>query len=182
MSHIVAGRFDNTVDADHALASLQRAGFRSGEYESFYVSPPGQHGSLPIGGDSHSDAGSKKAGVGALLGAVVGAAIGVGMGTFIMNDLGLVGLFLGTIMGAYLGSFAGGVAKMRDRSAETTAEHPLQGAGGRMIAINVDRAEMEARAVEVLRRHGAREVGRTEGEWRNGSWRDFDPRSPLSAA
>ncbi len=102
MSRIVAGRFDRSFNADAALAALQRAGFRSGEYESFYVPPHGPH--------------------------------------------------------------------------------PVEIAGNSVIAINVDRAEMEARAFDVLRRHGAREVGRTQGEWRNGSWRDFDPRSPLGAA
>jgi hypothetical protein len=28
---------------------------------------------------------------------------------------------------------------------------------------------------------GARKVFRAEGTWRNGSWLDFDPRSPLAA-
>jgi hypothetical protein len=32
MSRIVAGRFDRSIDADAALAALQREGFRSGEY------------------------------------------------------------------------------------------------------------------------------------------------------
>jgi hypothetical protein len=183
MSHIVAGRFDNSLDADRALAALQRAGFRSGEYESFYVPPPGQHGSFALGGDSHSDAGSQKAGLGALLGAAIGAAVGAAAGAVVVNDFGIVGLLLGAGLGAYVGSFAGGMSKLRGgRRAEATLEHPLQAAGGRMIAINVDRAEMEARALEVLKRHGARDVGRTEGEWRNGSWRDFDPRAPLGAA
>jgi hypothetical protein len=183
MSHIVAGRFDNTIDADAALAALQRAGFRSGEYESFYVPPPGQHGSFPLGGDAHSDAGSQKAGLGALLGAAIGAAVGAAAGAVVMNEFGIVGLLLGAGLGAYIGSFAGSMAKLRGgRRSEATTEHPVQSAGGRMIAVNVDRAEMEPRAVEVLRRHHARDIGRAEGEWRNGSWRDFDPRSPLGAA
>jgi len=33
----------------------------------------------------------------------------------------------------------------------------------------------------VLRRHGAQELGRARGQWRDGAWRDFDPRSPLAA-
>ena len=28
--------------------------------------------------------------------------------------------------------------------------------------------------------NNARDVGRTEGEWRDGGWRDFDPRTPLA--
>jgi hypothetical protein len=50
-----------------------------------------------------------------------------------------------------------------------------------MIAVNVDRPEAEARALAVLRSQGASEIGRAEGEWRDGSWRDFDPRAPLAA-
>jgi hypothetical protein len=50
-----------------------------------------------------------------------------------------------------------------------------------MIAVNVDRTEMEPRAVQVLQNHGAVELGRVEGTWRDGSWRDFDPRHPLTA-
>ena len=183
MSRIVAGRFDRSIDADATLAELQRAGFRSGEYESFYVPPPGQHGRLPIGGDAHSDAGSKKAGWGAVLGALVGAGIGLVMGTVVVHDFGLVGLLIGAGLGAYIGSFAGGILSLRDAGrSEATPEHPVESAGGRMIAVNVDRKEMEPRAVDILRRHGARDLGRTQGEWRNGSWRDFDPRSPLGAA
>jgi hypothetical protein len=183
MSQIIAGRFDRSIDADAALGELQRAGFRSGEYESFYVPPPGQHGTFPLGGDTHSDAGSKKAGLGAVVGAIIGAALGVALGAFVARDLGLVGLLLGAGLGAYIGSFAGAAAKLRGASRrEATPEHPVEPAGGRMIAVNVDRVEMEPRAVDILRRHGARDIGRTQGEWRNGSWRDFDPRSPLGAA
>jgi hypothetical protein len=183
MSRIVAGRFDRSNDADATLAELQRAGFRSGEYESFYVPPPGQHGSFPIGGDAHSDAGSKKAGRGAVLGAIVGAVVGLALGVLATDYFGPVGLFVGAGLGAYIGSFAGTAFKLRGaRRSESTPQHPVESAGGRMIAVNVDRKEMEPRAVEILRRHGARDLGRTQGEWRNGSWRDFDPRSPLGAA
>jgi hypothetical protein len=86
-------------------------------------------------------------------------------------------------LGAYIGSFIGAMVKFRDgRRAEATAEHPVEPPAGRMIAVNVDRPQMEDRAIAALRRHAARELGRAEGEWRNGSWRDFDPRRPLSAA
>lgn len=64
---------------------------------------------------------------------------------------------------------------------DASREHPLQGAGGRMVAACVDRSGLQERAVRVLRRHGARDIGRTDGEWRDGDWHDFDPRSPLAA-
>jgi len=66
------------------------------------------------------------------------------------------------------------------RAAEATAEHPVEPRGGRMIAVCVDRPGTERLAIEALRAHNARDVGRTEGEWRDGGWRDFDPRTPLA--
>lgn len=183
MSKIIAGRFDRSIDADAALAALQREGFRSGEYESFYVSPPGQHDMLPGGGDSYGGAGSRKAGIGAATGALIGAGVGGAAGALTAGEFGIVAILLGAGLGAYVGSFAGTMSKVRDpMPGEASVEHPAEPRGGRMIAINVDRAEMETRALEVLRRHSARDVGRTEGTWRDGSWRDFDPRRPLSAA
>jgi hypothetical protein len=187
MSKIVAGRFKNTVDAEAALASLQREGFRSGEYESFYVAPPGQNSEFPIGGDEHADRGARKASwgavAGAALGAIVGAAGGAALGNVASGEFGLITTLLGAGLGAYVGSFAGSMSKMRDggASAKPAGVQQLEH-GGRMVAINVDRAEMERRAIDILHRHGARDVGRAEGTWRDGSWRDFDPRRPFSAA
>jgi hypothetical protein len=62
-----------------------------------------------------------------------------------------------------------------------TVEHPVESRGGRMIAICVERAGTEPLAVRILRASNAREVGRAEGVWRDGAWRDFDPRQPLAA-
>jgi hypothetical protein len=183
MSRIVAGRFKNSVEADAAMAALQREGFRSGEYESFYVAPPGQNQQLPTGGDEHADRGARKAGWGAVAGAVVGAIIGAGAGALTSAEYGVVAILLGAGLGAYVGSFAGSMSRMRDgnRGAKPAGVEVIDH-GGRMIAINVDRPEMERRAIEILKRHGALNVGLTEGTWRDGSWRDFDPRQPLSAA
>jgi hypothetical protein len=183
MSHIVAARFDRSIDADAAIADLGNEGFKNSEIESFYVPPPGQHGSYALGGDSHSDAGARFGGVGALIGAVVGAGVGLALGTLASLEHGFVAIVLAMGLGAYIGSFIGAMVRLRHgRRAEATPEHPVEIRGGRMIAVNVDRPQMEDCAIAVLRRHAARELGRAEGEWHNGSWRDFDPRQPLSAA
>jgi hypothetical protein len=183
MSRIVAGRFQDPADAEAALASLQREGFRSGEYESFYVSPPGENARLPTGGDQHADRGARKAGFGAAAGAGVGAAVGATAGAVVSGEFGVVGILLGAGLGAYVGSFAGSMSKMRDGNAGAkSAGVEVLEKGGRMIAVNVDRPETERRAIDILHRHHAKEVGRTEGTWREGSWKDFDPRAPLSAA
>ena len=185
MSHIVCGRFDRTVDADAALEALKSEGFRREEVDSFYVTPPGQHAELLLGGDAYSDAGARQGGRGAAFGVVAGALIG-GIAGFVLNQLLAlpyvwVGVLLGAALGAYVGSLAGAMKKLHGgRHDEATPEHPVESRGGRMIAVLAERPGTEPRAVELLKRHGARDVGRTEGTWRDGSWRDFDPRQPLA--
>ena len=182
MARIVAGRFDRTIDADAALAALAREGFTEKDVDSFYVGPPGQHAMTPVGGDSpHSSAGSRHAGMAAAIGAAVGALLGLAAGTVLSIELGNVAIALTVGLGAYVGSFAGAMARVRGgESREASVEHPVEPLGGRMIAVNVERPGSEERAIAILRRHDARNIGRAQGEWRDGSWRDFDPRAPLA--
>jgi len=185
MSRIICGMFDRTLDADAALEEFKREGFQRSEVDAFYVSPPGQHAMTPVGGDSpHSSEGSRTAGIGAGLGAAIGAVVGGATGWAVSSagDLGLVVIPLAAGLGAYIGSFAGSMARVRggERSS-ASVEHPVEPRGGRMIAVNVDRSGTDKKAVEILRRHGARDVRRAEGKWADGSWRDFDPRAPLAA-
>lgn len=182
MSRIICGMFDRTLDADAALEEFKREGFQRSDVDAFYVSPPGQHAMTAVGGDSSSSEGSRTAGIGAGLGAAIGAVVGAAAGWVVSGDLGIVVIPLGAGLGAYVGSFAGSMARLRSgRRADASIEHPVEPQGGRMIAINVDRAGTEKRAIEILKRHSARDVRRAEGEWANGSWRDFDPRAPLAA-
>jgi hypothetical protein len=181
MSRIVCGRFDSTLDADAALAALEREGFSDKDIDSFYVGPPGQHAMTPVGGDApSSSAGSRQAGVAAAIGALIGALVGLAAGWVLRLESHGITWVLSAGLGAYIGSFAGAMARVRGgRRSEATIEHPVEPRGGRMIAVNVDRGN-EGRAVALLRQHRARDVGRAEGEWRDGSWRDFDPRAPLA--
>jgi hypothetical protein len=180
MSKIIAGRFDRTLDADAALEALRREGFTSEEIDSFYVSPPGQHAMTPVGGDApFASAGSRFAASGAILGAVLGAVLGFAVAWLVADEYRIPALVFGAALGAYVGSFLGTASKLRGgRKEEATREHPVEPRGGRMIAACVDRSGMQSRAVKVLREHGARDLGRAEGVWRNG-WKDFDPRAPL---
>jgi hypothetical protein len=176
MSRIVAGRFDRSVDADAALDMLKRDGFSRSEVDAFYVGPPGQNARTPIGGDAHSDAGSRGAGRSGAIGAVIGLAVGLIIGSLI----GMHAVLLACGLGALVGAFAGVMTSLHGGSrGEATPEHPVESRGGRMIAVNVDRPGTEALAVQALRASNARDIGRTEGEWRNG-WSDFDPRNPLA--
>jgi hypothetical protein len=178
MSRIVAGRFDRSIDADAALAALKREGFARSEVDAFYVSPPGQNAMTPLGGDApHSSEGSRRAGYGA----AVGAAIGIAAGLIIGSLIGAHAVALACGLGALVGAFAGAMATVRaGRRSQASVEHPVESRGGRMIAICVDRQGTEPVAVNILRSFNARDVGRAEGVWRDGSWRDFDPRQPLA--
>lgn len=182
MSRIVAGRFDRTLDADAALDALKREGFSRSEVDSFYVGPPGQNALTPVGGDApHSSEGSRRGGIGAGIGAAIGLVIGLVAGLVGALDLGTPTIPLGALLGALVGAFAGALASFHGgRRRYATVEHPVEPQGGRMIAICVDRSGTERPAVDILRRHNARDVGSAEGQWRDG-WRDFDPRNPLAA-
>lgn len=177
MARIVAGRFDRSVDADAALDALKREGFSRAEVDAFYVGPPGQNARTPIGGDTYSDAGSRGAGRAGAIGAAVGFVAGLVIGALIGFH---EALFSGGL-GALVGAFAGVMSSLHGGSRrEATPEHPVESLGGRMIAVCVERTGTEALAINALRAYNAREVGRTQGDWRDGSWRDFDPRQPLA--
>jgi hypothetical protein len=181
MSTIVAGRFERSLDADAALEALQRDGFTQAEIDSFAVNPPGQHGLAPIGGDVHSDAGARHAGYGAAIGGALGLVVGLVIGSIASLHLGAPALWMIGALGALVGAFAGVMGRLHGVSRrDHTSEHPLEMPAGRMIAVCVDRAGVQDRAVTILRRNGARDVGRAQGQWRDGAWRDFDPRSPLA--
>jgi hypothetical protein len=175
--------FDRTVDADAALDAFKHEGFQRSEVDAFYVSPPGQHAMTAVGGDApHSSEGSRSAGIGAGIGAAIGAVIGAAAGWVVSGEFGLVVIPLAAGLGAYIGSFAGTMARVRGgQRSSASVEHPVEPRGGRMIAVCVDRAGTEKRAIDILKGHGARDVRRAEGQWANGSWRDFDPRAPLAA-
>jgi hypothetical protein len=182
MSRIVAGRFDRTLDADAALEALKREGFSRSEVDAFYVSPPGQNAMTAVGGDApHSSEGSRRGGIGAGIGAVIGLVVGLIAGFVGAIHLGAPTLPLAALLGALVGAFAGALASFHGGERRyASVQHPVEPHGGRMIAVCVDRDGTERAAAEILRRHNARDVGRAEGQWRDG-WRDFDPRNPLAA-
>ncbi len=182
MSRIIAGRFDRTLDAEAALEALKREGFSRNEVDAFYVSPPGQNALTPLGGDApHSSEGSRRAGIGAGIGAAIGLVVGLAAGLLGAINLGSPTVPLGALLGALVGAFAGALASFHGgRRRYASLEHPVEPHGGRMIAVCVDRGDTDRLAVDILRRHNARDVGRAEGQWHNG-WRDFDPRNPLAA-
>jgi hypothetical protein len=182
MAKLIVGRFDNIVDATHALDALPAEGFALREYGLFYVGPPGQHAIYPIGGDAYSDEGAKDAGKGAVAGAALGGAAGLAVGAATAAALpfaGVVAVLAATGVGAYIGSLFGALSQTESGDPdEATPEHPVEQPGGPRIAICVDRPGTEPRAIEILKRFRAKDVSRAEGEWHEGNWKDFDPRVP----
>jgi len=177
MARIICGRFDRSLDADAALAALKREGFARNEVDAFYVGPPGQHAKTPIGGDARADAGSRGAGRSGLIGAVAGLVLGLVIGSLIGANVVLLACGLGALAGGFAGAMVGMHGGTRR---EASAEHPVEPRGGRMIAVCVERPGTERLAIDALRANNARDVGATQGDWRDGSWRDFDPRAPLA--
>jgi hypothetical protein len=180
MAKIVAGRFNNLTGAEAVMKALPGEGFQRSEFELFFVTPPGQHATFPIGGDAYSDEGAKEAGSGALRGVLIGGSIGLvaGMAAYIVFNQ-LITILAGIGLGAYVGSLLGALSKTRSGNPlRATVEHPVERPSGHVVAIRVDQPGTETRAVDTLQRYGAHDIERTEGNWQAGDWKDFDPRVP----
>ena len=182
MAKLVVGSFDAIVRANRLLDALREDGFALREYGLFYAAPPGQHGLYPLGGDAHSDEGAKRAGRTAAAGAAMGGATGLVLGVAAAAALpagGALAALAATGLGAYIGSLYGALSGTKAGDpARATRERPVEQPGGLRVVICVDRAGTEARALELLARFGARDIGRAKGEWRQRQWQDFDPRVP----
>jgi hypothetical protein len=177
MTTIVAGRFEMREPAERALQALVDKGFHHADTSEFFVNPAGQHGNLPTGGDQFADAESSKAHIGAGVGAAAGTAAGVAAAAA-LSGVGLP-LAAGIVaLGAFGGSFIGAMSKLGDSSDAERLDASPGRQGGQMVAVRVLNAEAERTVIEVLREHGAQDVERREGEWRNGEWVDFDPVAP----
>jgi hypothetical protein len=184
MPNIVAGRFEQQADADAAIASLVRRGFRRDQVASFFVNAPGQHAQFPLGGDRAVSPGAQAAGDGAAVGAVVGGAVGLGVGLAVTSVVGPVAVPAAAGVGAYVGSLAGALGKMDAAPADSApyAEAPAEVRhAGVMVAVHAPEAGQHAGALEVLHVSGAQDIETANGQWRNGAWVDFDPVAPPGA-
>jgi hypothetical protein len=183
-STIVSGRFTSITSARATIAALRERGFADDEIASFYVTPPGQHGSLPAGGDAHADKGAAPAAEGAKAGALAGAAGGLALGAVaaVAAPIAAVAVAAATTgVGAYVGSLYGALNRMEDGKAGeggATHEAPVERPGGSVIAVRADGEGREDSAVGAFVAHGALDISRGVGEWGDGGWSDFDPRTP----
>jgi hypothetical protein len=176
---IVAGNFENNSQATQAVEKLVRSGVAPDRVCVFFLSPPGQHATFPIGGDRDESPGATQSDTGALKGAAVGGAIGLGAGAAASVLVGPIAVLAGLGVGAYTGSLAGALntagkdesGNAKDRKQETIRH------AGMLVAVNVSEQTPESLAVDVLSEYGARDIERAKGAWRDGKWDDFDPLS-----
>jgi uncharacterized membrane protein len=180
MSTIIAGRFDTQDEANAAVAALERAGFAATDVQSFYLTPRGMRGNVPVVDNEQRRVGTEHSGAKAATGAAVGAALGLAAGVaaapLAAPAAAAAGAIAGVGVGAYGGSLIGGVSGSGEGQAEAGAEEDehAERRSGMMVAVRAD-ADGEARAIQTLRKAGALDIERASGEWRDGGWTDFDP-------
>ena len=193
MTPIIAGRFEQESQAKTALAALRNGGFGADDVTMFFVNPPGQHATYPIGGDRDASPGAKHAQSGALKGVAIGSAVGAGVGLAASPVLGPAAVIAGAGAGAYAGSLVGALGDMEEKPAAATpdervvapvatAEERADAApvrcGGIIVAVRAGEFPKRVNAVNILRTEGAQDIERADGTWQAGQWTDFDPLKP----
>lgn len=185
MAKIIAGLFETLAEAEKAEIALKNDAFEKSDVSVFALNPPGQHALYPIGGDQDADPGASEAHAGAALGAVVGASAALGVGAAATAATGAAPAAVAMVaagVGAYTGALVGALNRLGDASNEAEPAPSIERRAGVMVAINAPNEKAQARAITLLRAHGAQHVEQAEGDWRNGEWVDFDPRNPVSPA
>lgn len=192
MTAIIAGRFEQSAHAETAAAALRRDGFAADDVAVFFVNPPGQHGTFPIGGDRDESPGAKHAEAGAMTGVAGGGAVGACVGLAALPVLGPAAVLAGAAAGAYAGSLLGALDDMKDKPAAAATKRNTDGVavanspelaarlrvGGMMVAVRAVEFANRVSAVNVLRGLAARDIERADGTWQAGHWTDFDPLKP----
>lgn len=175
MSTIIAGHFQLQDEVDVARRALADAGFAPERISSFYLSQAGQHDLTPIGGDNLHSPGAKETPVGVVQGSATGGAVGAVVGAATAPLTGPAGPIVGGLVGAHVGSLFS-FSKMKEAGeAEEGGRAPVeQRMAGMLVAVAFDDANQEGRAVEVLRKLGARQIERARGNIVDGDWADFD--------
>ena len=173
MAHIVAAEFKKFAEAEAAVTALREQGFASSQVTTFYLNAPGQHATFPIGGDRYTDPQAASGGSGALKGAALGSAAGLALGVAAAPVIGAVAAVGGIAAGAYAGSLAGAVGSLgKDPPA---AQPPAERPAGVVVAAHVPSPAERERATSIFWRHRAHSIELAEGEWKDGTWQDFDP-------
>ena len=174
MSTIIAGRFETLEKAEQAIQVLMSSeSLESENICTFYVGPPGQHATHPLGGDHNTDSHSTEAHTEGMKGGAIGAGV-VGLAALAAGPVAAVA---GAAVGAYVGSLAGALSGMNEDEAMPQGDQVVRHAGV-MVATRIADTTDEASVVRTLEQQGAKDIEMTQGQWRHGAWVDFDPASP----
>ncbi len=183
MSTIIAGRFDEQTEVDQTVNDLYRVGFAADQIDTFFVNPPGQHDTYPVGGDQAESAGATHADKTAIGGVGVGAVVGIGAGLATAPIIGPAAIAVGAGVGAYTGSLAGALGGMDDpHKLKDDTPVPQSRHSGLLVAVHAPDQRTQSQAIAVLRGRGAKDIEQAEGKWVAGSWLDFNPLLPARLA
>jgi len=188
MATIIAARVKTQKRADELMAQLQSQGVAASDMQAFYVNPPGQHGTYPIGGDVAVDTGTEDSNLGQASGVAAGAAAGLAAGAVAGAAIPPLAPIIAVAMagvGAHVGGMAGALASTRtshEEKHETETSTPDEDAvnmrrGGMTLAVRVD-ATNEQGVIETLSAAAVEDLERAQGDWQDGQWVDFDPLAP----
>ncbi|MEO8186719.1 MAG: hypothetical protein ABI580_05060 [Burkholderiaceae bacterium] len=188
MATIIAARVETQQRADDLMAQLQSRGIAADDIQAFYVNPPGQHGTFPIGGDMDADTGTEESSMGQASGVAAGAAAGLAAGAIAGATIPPLAPIIAIAMagvGAHVGGMAGALASTRtshEEKQETGTKTPDADAvdmrrGGMTLAVRVE-PHTERTVIDLLGAAAVEDLERAQGEWRDGEWVDFDPLAP----
>ena len=188
MATIIAARVKTQKRADELMAKLQSQGVAASDMQAFYVNPPGQHGTYPIGGDVAVDTGTEDSNLGQASGVAAGAAAGLAAGAVAGAAIPPLAPIIAVALagvGAHVGGMAGALASTRtshEEKHETETSTPDEDAvnmrrGGMTLAVRVD-ATNEQGVIETLSAAAVEDLERAQGDWQDGQWVDFDPLAP----
>ncbi|MGZ9057661.1 MAG: hypothetical protein ACXW14_00295 [Burkholderiaceae bacterium] len=188
MATIIAARVETQQRADELMAQLQSRGVAADDMQAFYVNPPGQHGTYPIGGDVAVDTGTEESSLGQASGVAAGAAAGLAAGAVAGAAIPPLAPIIAVALagvGAHVGGMAGALAATRtshEEKQETETNTPDAEAvdmrrGGMTLAVRVDPAN-EKIVIDLLSAAAVEDLERAQGDWQEGQWADFDPLAP----
>jgi hypothetical protein len=175
MSTIIAGHFQLQDEVERARRALADAGFQEDRISGFYLSQPGQHDMTPIGGDNLHSPGAKESPEGVVQGASAGAAVGAVAGAATAPVTGPLGPIVGGLLGAHVGSLFSFTKMKEAGEREEGGRAPVENRhAGMLVAVAFDDPGRQDEAVDVLRRLGATQIERAQGNIVAGDWADFD--------
>jgi len=185
MHTIIAGRFDEQLQADQAVSALGVTGFAPEQIATFFVNPAGQHALSGTHEDPNASAGAHHAAAGAVTGALAGTGLGLAAGLATIPILGPGAALAGAAVGAYVGSFGGALNQLKepgtDNEAPADSEPVLEEAAprksGMFVAVDAGTSSEQASAITVLHEQGAVDIEQTQGSIVHSEWIDFDPLS-----